>query len=54
MRGLMSLDVNPVPVKTAVALQGHCLPDLRLPLAPMSAAATSQLTHLLSSYNLLP
>ena len=54
MRGLMSLDVNPVPVKTAVAMQGHCLPDLRLPLAPMSDAATSQLTYLLSSYNLLP
>ena len=54
MRGLMSLDVNPVPVKTAVALQGHCLPDLRLPLAPMSDGAVSQLTYLLSSYNLLP
>ena len=54
MRGIMSLDVNPVPIKTAVALQGHCLPDLRLPLAPMSDAAHSQLTYLLSSYQLLP
>ena len=54
MRGIMSLDVNPVPIKTAVALQGHCLPDLRLPLAPMSDAASSQLTYLLSSYHLLP
>ncbi len=53
MRGLMSLDVNPVPIKTSVALQGHCLPDLRLPLAPMPAAATQQLTALLKSYNLL-
>jgi 4-hydroxy-tetrahydrodipicolinate synthase len=54
MRGIMSLDVNPVPIKTAVALQGHCLPDLRLPLAPLSDAAGSQLTYLLSSYHLLP
>jgi 4-hydroxy-tetrahydrodipicolinate synthase len=54
MRGLMSLDVNPVPIKTAVALQGHCLPDLRLPLAPLSTANTASLTALLKSYNLLP
>lgn len=53
MRGIMSLDVNPVPIKTAVALQGHCLPDLRLPLAPMNDAAHAQLTSLLTSYQLL-
>jgi 4-hydroxy-tetrahydrodipicolinate synthase len=53
MRGIMSLDVNPVPIKTAVALQGHCLPDLRLPLAPMSEAAHGQLVSLLHSYQLL-
>jgi 4-hydroxy-tetrahydrodipicolinate synthase len=53
MRGLMTLDVNPVPIKTAVALQGHCTPDFRLPLAPMPAGATAQLTELLKSYNLL-
>jgi 4-hydroxy-tetrahydrodipicolinate synthase len=54
MRGLMSLDVNPVPIKTAVALQGHCTPEFRLPLAPMSDAANAQLVTLLKSYNLLP
>jgi 4-hydroxy-tetrahydrodipicolinate synthase len=53
MRGLMSLDVNPVPIKTAVALQGHCLPDLRLPLAPLSGDAAAQLSALLTSYKLL-
>ncbi|MBK1817203.1 4-hydroxy-tetrahydrodipicolinate synthase [Luteolibacter yonseiensis] len=53
MRGLMSLDVNPVPIKSAVALQGHCLPDLRLPLAPLSAGAHDQLVALLKSYNLI-
>ena len=54
MRGLMSLDVNPVPIKSAVALQGHCTPELRLPLAPLGADQTAQLTALLESYNLLP
>ena len=53
MRGLMSLDVNPVPIKTAVALQGHCLPDLRLPLAPLSSENTDKLKALLKAYQLL-
>jgi 4-hydroxy-tetrahydrodipicolinate synthase len=54
MRGLMTLDSNPVPVKTAVALQGHCSPELRLPLAPLSDAGTAELTALLRSYQLIP
>jgi 4-hydroxy-tetrahydrodipicolinate synthase len=53
MRGLMSLDVNPVPIKSAVALQGHCSAELRLPLAPLSASANEQLADLLKSYDLL-
>ena len=54
MRGLMSLDVNPVPIKSAVALQGHCTPEFRLPLANLADSASAQLTTLLQSYNLLP
>lgn len=53
MRGLMSLDVNPVPIKTAVSLQGHCGPDFRLPLAPLSDDALNRLKELMTSYNLL-
>jgi 4-hydroxy-tetrahydrodipicolinate synthase len=53
MRGLMSLDVNPVPIKTAVSLQGHCTAEFRLPLASMPAARTAELTDLLKSYQLL-
>lgn len=53
MRGLMSLDVNPVPIKTAVSLQGHCSGELRLPLAPMSDHNLATLRNLLKSYNLL-
>ena len=54
MRGLMSLDVNPVPIKSAVALQGHCTAEFRLPLAPLCADQTAKLYALLESYNLLP
>ncbi len=52
-RGLMSLDVNPVPIKTAVALQGHCNEELRLPLAPLTDAAKTQLTALMKEFGLL-
>jgi 4-hydroxy-tetrahydrodipicolinate synthase len=54
MHGLMTLDVNPVPIKSAVALQGHCSPELRLPLAPLTSEASAKLRALLDSYNLLP
>jgi 4-hydroxy-tetrahydrodipicolinate synthase len=54
LRGLMAMDVNPVPIKSAVALQGHCRAEFRLPLAPLSAANNALLTELLETYNLLP
>ncbi len=53
MRGLMSIDVNPVPIKSAVALQGHCSDDFRLPLVGLSSGGQDQLKALLTSYNLL-
>jgi 4-hydroxy-tetrahydrodipicolinate synthase len=53
LRGLMSLDVNPVPIKTAVALQGHCTDELRLPLAPLSEDNLITLRALLRSYSLI-
>jgi len=52
-RGLMSLDVNPVPIKSAVALQGHCSDELRLPLAPLTDASKTQLTALLREFGLI-
>lgn len=53
MRGLMTLDVNPVPIKTAVALQGYCHNEFRLPLAPLSPKNVGQLTDLMKAYGLL-
>jgi 4-hydroxy-tetrahydrodipicolinate synthase len=31
------LEVNPIPVKTALAIMGQCTDELRLPLTPMTA-----------------
>jgi 4-hydroxy-tetrahydrodipicolinate synthase len=53
MRGLMTLDVNPVPIKTAVSLQGFCSDEFRLPLTSMSVDHRARLAALLESYNLI-
>lgn len=34
MKGLMTLDSNPVPIKAALALRGDIQPGVRLPLVP--------------------
>ncbi len=50
---LMSIDTNPVPIKSAVALQGHCTDELRLPLVNLSDENEAILTASLKKYNLL-
>jgi 4-hydroxy-tetrahydrodipicolinate synthase len=51
-RGLLSLDVNPVPIKTALAIRGMCSDELRLPLAPLPLDRRQKLTALLAESNL--
>lgn len=53
MRGLMSLDVNPVPVKTAAALMGLCSTELRLPLCAMTDEKVAALKSLLEDFGLV-
>jgi len=53
LSGLMSLDTNPVPIKSAVALQGHCSDEIRLPLVNLSQPKTEALRSLLKTYCLL-
>lgn len=50
---LMSIDTNPVPIKTAVALQGHCTDELRLPLANLTKENNHILKTTLSEYGLI-
>ena len=53
MKGLMSLDVNPVPIKAALALRGEISWELRLPLAPLAEEKRIQLAELLRRFGLL-
>jgi 4-hydroxy-tetrahydrodipicolinate synthase len=46
-------EVNPIPVKTALALMGRCAEEFRLPLTPMSAANRAQLEQVLREQNLV-
>jgi 4-hydroxy-tetrahydrodipicolinate synthase len=52
-KGLLSLDVNPVPVKAAMELMGLDTGALRLPLVAASAAVKRQIHELLDRAGLL-
>jgi 4-hydroxy-tetrahydrodipicolinate synthase len=53
LMGAMALEVNPIPVKTALALMGKCADEFRLPLTPMSAGARAKLEAVLREYQLV-
>ena len=46
-------EVNPIPVKTAMALAGLCSDDMRLPLVPMGQAHREALARVLEKHGLL-
>ncbi|NWK54640.1 4-hydroxy-tetrahydrodipicolinate synthase [Verrucomicrobiaceae bacterium N1E253] len=50
---LMSIDTNPVPIKSAVALQGHCTDELRLPMVNLSPSNEAALKAKLEQYKLI-
>ncbi|MCP5538305.1 MAG: 4-hydroxy-tetrahydrodipicolinate synthase [Akkermansiaceae bacterium] len=50
---LMSIDTNPVPIKSAVAYQGHCTDELRLPLVNLSKENEAVLRATMTRYGLL-
>ena len=49
----MSLEVNPIPVKTALAIMGACAEEFRLPLTCASAATRAKLETVLREYELV-
>jgi 4-hydroxy-tetrahydrodipicolinate synthase len=49
----MFIESNPVPVKTALWLMGKCSDEVRLPLAPMSAANKAKLEAIMKEYKLI-
>jgi 4-hydroxy-tetrahydrodipicolinate synthase len=47
------IEVNPIPVKTALAMMGGCTGELRLPLTPMTAANRTTLERTLREQGLV-
>ena len=43
-------EVNPIPIKTALAAKGLCCEEFRLPLCPMSEANKKELLNVLEEY----
>ena len=53
VKTIMSIDVNPVGIKTAMALRCQVSEEFRLPLVPLTAEAKEVLRKELEKYNLL-
>jgi len=51
-KALLSLEVNPIPIKTAMAALGMIQAEFRLPLCPMSPSNRDQLEAALKEYGL--
>jgi 4-hydroxy-tetrahydrodipicolinate synthase len=49
----MTLDVNPIPIKTALAMRGVCQEEFRLPLVPMAPPARERLRSVLTAHGLV-
>jgi len=49
----LKLSTNPIPIKTAMALAGHCEGELRLPMSPMSDAGTAELKVIMQKLGIL-
>jgi len=49
----MFVETNPVPVKTAAAMLGHCSAEVRLPLAPLTEASRRRVEAALAACPLL-
>lgn len=46
-------EVNPIPVKTAMAMMGFCSEEMRLPLCEMEAANKEKLAAVLKEYKII-
>jgi 4-hydroxy-tetrahydrodipicolinate synthase len=46
-KALLSLETNPIPIKTALAMRGLCAEEFRLPLCPLGAESRAKLEALL-------
>jgi len=49
-RDLMKLDINPIPIKTALAMKGMMAEEFRLPMCPLEAGTRTRLEALLREH----
>lgn len=49
-RALLSLETNPIPIKTALALKGLCAEEFRLPMCPLAPDNRRKLESLLAEH----
>jgi len=49
----LKLSTNPIPIKTAMALAGHCTDELRLPLVGMEKEKVAELTATLKKLGII-
>ncbi|MCW0220310.1 MAG: 4-hydroxy-tetrahydrodipicolinate synthase, partial [Prosthecobacter sp.] len=49
----LKLSTNPIPIKTAMSMAGHCSPELRLPMAPMDEEKNAELLATLKKLSLV-
>jgi 4-hydroxy-tetrahydrodipicolinate synthase len=50
---VLFVEVNPIPVKTALALMGKCAEEFRLPLTCMASDTRARLEQVLREYDLV-
>jgi len=51
-RGLLTLEVNPIPIKTAMAVKGMITEEFRLPMCPMQPENRKKLMAAMTEYGL--
>ena len=52
-KGLLSLETNPIPIKTAMSMAGLCSDEFRLPMCAMLPANREELAATLKAYGIL-
>ena len=51
-RSMLTLEVNPIPIKTAMAMKGMVAEEFRLPMTPIAPAHRDKLADALKAYGL--
>ena len=51
-KGLLSIEINPIPIKTAMAMRGMLKDEFRLPLCSMAPANREKLAAALKEYGI--